>query len=248
MAILLAMNAGIDARATAGLLAQVDERIETVGSVAAVRRRLSAHPWSAVVLDAALSDGDVSTVISLLVDAHVDGAIAVLGPATDSAEHAALLAQGVDAYLTLPYDPRDLVARIAALVRRVRRVRRRVGDPGGGIVRAGPLELDVGRLTIRLAGARRAHLTPTEARVVRHLLAHPGRVLSHQELWTHLLGVEAAQVSSNLVGVSMNRVRRKIEPRPEQPRLIVTVRGRGYRFDVPVESGPSLTVAARGGA
>ncbi len=245
MAILLAMSAGIDARVTAGLLAQVDERIETMGSVAAIQRHLSAHPWSAVVLDAALSDGDGGKVISLLVDAHVDGAIAVLGPATDSAEQTALLARGVDAYLTLPYDSRDLVARIAALVRRVRR---RAGDSDDGIGRAGPLELDVARLTIRLAGARRAHLTPTEARVLRHLLAHPGRILSHPELRTHLLGVEAAQVSSHLVGVSMNRVRRKIEPRPAQPRLIVTVRGRSYRFDVPVESRPSLTVAARGGA
>jgi len=245
MAILLAMSGGIDARVIAGLFAQVEERIETVRNVAAVRRFLSAHHWSVVVLNAALPDGDGGKVISLLVDAHVDGAIAVLGPAANSAEQAALLAQGVDAYLTLPYDPRDLVARIAALVRRVRR---RVGDPGDGIVGTGLLELDVAHLTIQLAGARCVHLTPTEARVLCHLMAHSGRILNHQEIWTHLLGVEAAQVSSNLVGVSMNRVRRKIEPRLEQPRLIVTVRGRGYRFDVPVESGPSLTVAARGGA
>ena len=245
MAILLVMSGGIDARVTAGLLSQVDERIETVGNTGDVRLRLAEHPWSAVVLDAALPDGGAGEVVSMLVDARFAGAIAVLGTATDIAERTAWLERGVDEYLTLPYDPRELVARVAALVRRVRR---RAGDSDDGVVRAGPLELAVPHLTVRLAGDRSERLTPTEARLLRHLMTQPGRVVGHQELWTLLLGVEAGEVSSNMVGVYMNRLRRKIEPRPERPRLIVTVRGRGYRLDVPDEPKHSLKVATRSDA
>jgi len=245
MAILLVMRGGIDARVTAGLLSQVDERIETVGNIASVHRCLVERSWSAVVLDAALPDGGVGEMVSMLGAARFAGAIAVLGAATDIAERVALLERGVDEYLALPYDPRELVARIRALVRRVQHC---AGGPTDGIVRVGTLELDVAHLTIQIAGARAEHLTPTEARLLRYLITQPGRVVSHQEIWTHLLGVEAAQVSSNLVGVYMNRLRHKIEPRPERPRFIVTVRGRGYRFDVPNEPERFLTVAARGSA
>ncbi len=245
MAILLVMSGGIDARVTAGLLSQVDEYIETVGDIGGVHRRLSERTWSAIVCDTALPSGGAGEVVSMLVDARFDGAIVVLGVAVDIAERTAWLERGVDEYLTLPYDPRELVVWIAALVRRVRR---RAGDLDDGAVRAGPLELDVSRLTVRLAGARHERLTPTEARLLHYLMAHPNRVVSHQELWTRLLGAEAGQVSSNLVGVYMNRLRRKIEPRPERPRLIVTVRGQGYRLDVPDEPEHSLKVAARGDA
>jgi DNA-binding response OmpR family regulator len=201
--------------------------------VADAPRRLAEGPWPVVVLAAAWCGDDADELVGALADARFEGAIIVLGTTMDGGERIALLGQGADDDSALPYDPGEFVARIAALLCRAHR---RVGKPNGLIVRAGSLELDVAHLTISLPGNRRERLTPTEARLLHYMMAHPGRVVGHQELWMHLLGVDDAHMSSNLVGVYMHRVRRKIELRPDRPRLIVTVRGRGYRFDAPDES------------
>lgn len=249
MAILLVMRGGIDARVTAGLLSQLNEQIVTAGSIADARRRLGERPWLVVVLEATLPDGNAAEVVAVLAKSRFEGAIAILGAAADVGERIALLEGGADDYLTMPYDPSELVARIAALLRRAHR---RVEVLGGGVVRTGLFELDAPHLTILLPGARRERLTPAEARLLYHMMTHPGRVMGHQELGMHILSIgaegstDSARISSNLIGVHITRVRRKIEPYPARPRLIVTVRGRGYRFDVPDESEQAPRGAARG--
>jgi len=214
------------------------QAVQIEGSVsplkaADARRGLAEDLWPTVVLEAALCGGDTDELVGALADVRFAGAIVVLGTTVDGGERIALLGRGADDYIALPYNPGEFVARIAALLRCAHW---RVGKPNGLIVRAGSLELDVAQLTISLPGNRRERLTPTEARLLHYMMAHPGRVVGHQELWMHLLGVDDAHMSSNLVGVYMHRVRRKIELCPDRPRLIVTVRGRGYRFDAPDES------------
>ncbi len=109
------------------------QAVQIEGSVsqlkaADARRRLAEGLWPAVVLEAALCGGDADELVGALADARFEGAIVVLGTTVDIGERIALLGRGPDDYIALPYDLGEFVARIAALLRRVRW---RVGKPNG---------------------------------------------------------------------------------------------------------------------
>jgi DNA-binding response OmpR family regulator len=162
-----------------------------------------------------------------------EGAIIFLSTVTQLAVRVRALEEGADDYIVRPYEPAELLARVTATIRRSRR---RLGQGESGIVRVGPVELDVHLLEVSLPGNRRARLTPSEMRLLYYLMTHTERVVAYHELSTWLFGTRAHQVSSNAVGVYMRRVRRKVEVNPDQPRYILTVHGHGYRFN-PVVSG-----------
>jgi len=135
---------------------------------------------------------------------------------------------GADDYLPKPFEPRELVLRINAILRRTPRV-----EP----VRIAPAVLQLGRLRYEPAtgelhdGTAPVRLTQTEAALMRILAARPGQVVSREQLIEHLgrdrgPGGEATQ--ERAVDVQMTRLRRKLEPDPRSPRYLQTVRGEGY--------------------
>ena len=133
---------------------------------------------------------------------------------------------GADDYVTKPYSPRELVARIRAVLRR----RSAEGDePTQPTLSAGPVRMDVDRHVVTVAGCAVA-LPLKEFELLELLLRNAGRVLTRGQLIDRVWGADYVGDTKTL-DVHVKRLRSKIEPEPSTPQFIVTVRGLGYKFE-----------------
>jgi DNA-binding response OmpR family regulator len=135
---------------------------------------------------------------------------------------------GADDYVVKPYSLRELISRIRALLRRT------YGDlalaPKEGRVAFGPIEVDLERWLVYRDG-QLFDLTPTEFRLLRYLVTHPGRPFSREALIDAVWGYDTLVGSERTVDVHIRHLREKLEPDPTHPRWLVTVRGVGYKFE-----------------
>lgn len=132
---------------------------------------------------------------------------------------------GADDYVTKPFSPREVVARVRAVLRRGQT------QPVASVLRAGDLILDRDRREVRLRDAP-VELTPTEFELLAVLMASPQRVFSRAALLEAVQGV-AFEAYERTIDAHIKNLRRKIEADPANPQLIVTVRGAGYRLEAP---------------
>ena len=153
-----------------------------------------------------------------------DVPIVMLTAREEEVDRVAGLALGADDYVVKPFSPRELVERVKAVLRRVAPRR----DPGSRLLRHAGLILDPARHRVTVDGAP-VSLTLSEFTLLEALMRTPGRVFTRGELLHELHGDEAVVVD-RVVDVHVNKLRKKIETDPAQPRYILTVRGLGYRF------------------
>jgi len=136
---------------------------------------------------------------------------------------------GADDYVVKPFSLRELTSRIRALLRRAYGDLAAV-DAASEQVRFGDVEIDMERLLVRRNG-RPVDLTPTEFRLLRYLVAHPGRPTSRQALIEAVWGYDSEIGYDRTVDVHVRHLRQKLEADPAHPRYLVTVRGMGYKFE-----------------
>ncbi len=132
---------------------------------------------------------------------------------------------GADDYLTKPFSPRELLARVEAQFRRVEMD----AAPPEMLQLPGGIEVDLARLEVHRDG-QVLPLTPREGDILKYLIRHRDRVVTRDDLLLDVWHYQSANVETRTVDIHIVGLRRKVEPDPAQPSLIQTVRGKGYRW------------------
>ena len=201
-------------------LGGVGYRVEVAETGRAGLERLSREPFDAAVLDLMLPDMDGLDVCRAL-RARSPLPVLMLTARGDAADRIVGLEMGADDYLPKPFEPRELLARLRAILRRgaVRE---------GKALRFGRLEIDRDARVVRKDGEVRA-LTSYQFDLLCALAASPGRVLSREALMSRVRGT-ALEAFDRSIDVHISRIRAAIEDDARRPRRILTVRGAGYVF------------------
>jgi DNA-binding response OmpR family regulator len=199
--------------------------VEVAGSLAAGRARIAAETFDALVLDLMLPDGDG---LDLCRDLRGDARtrqlpLLMLTARGEPMDRILGLELGADDYLPKPFEPRELLARLKALLRRATPV---AGDDE--VMRFGRLEVDLGARMARLGGVP-CDLTSHQFDLLVVLAQNPGRVLSRDQIMDSLKG-HPLEAFDRSIDVHISRIRAVIEDDPKQPRRVLTVRGAGYVF------------------
>lgn len=151
----------------------------------------------------------------------------VLSAHHSESEKVRLLDEGADDYVTKPFSPRELLARVRAQMRRARMAE----VPGeGSAVTIGDLVIDTAARTVR-RGGENVHLTPTEWELLRAFLRDAGRTLTHRQLFRAVWAASSGDPQQYL-RVYVANLRRKLEPDAVRPKLIITEPGVGYRLEL----------------
>ena len=154
-----------------------------------------------------------------------DVPIIMLTAREDEVDRISGLTLGADDYVTKPFSPRELVARVKAILRRTRLQTRDEQT----VFSAAGLVLDTEKIQVTLHGER-IPLTPHEYKLLEALMSGRGKVLSRQKLLEYLYPNDEAIVIDRVVDVHIGKLRQKLKEDPANPRFILTVRGIGYRF------------------
>jgi two-component system KDP operon response regulator KdpE len=194
--------------------------VETAATAEEALAKAAMRPPEGVILDLVLPDGSGTDVCREL-RRWSDVPVLVLSAVGDEQQKVAALDAGADDYLTKPFGVEELLARLRAALRRSE-------APAEPRVELGALVVDLERRLVTLSG-KPLPLTPTEFGLLRLFVRNEGKLLTHQtilrEVWGPSYGSE-----SHYLHVYVSQLRRKIEPDPARPRLLLTEAGAGYRL------------------
>jgi DNA-binding response OmpR family regulator len=212
-----------------------DLRVTAVATGAEMAQVLAQHAIDLVVLDLRLAAEDGMELARKLREAGATPIIIVTGR-HDEADRVMGLELGADDYVTKPFSPRELLARIRAVLRRYQTAREVLArSDKRRAYRFAGWELNLGSRRLTSPEGCRVDLSNGELNLLQALCAAPQRVLTREQL-LDLSRLNGAEVYDRSIDVQILRLRRKIEPNPAQPRYIRTERGAGYVFSVPVQA------------
>ena len=205
-------------------LGQAGFRITVAAAGAAALRRLTAEaPYDAVVLDLMLPDMDGLDVCREI-RTRSDTPVLMLTARGDAIDRIIGLELGADDYLPKPFEPRELLARLRAVLRR----RFPASAAAHALLHFGRLDIDAAARAVLLDGVRR-ELTSYQFDLLLVLAENAGRVLSREALMDKVKG-EQLEAFDRSIDVHVSRIRAAIEDDPKKPRRVITVRGAGYVF------------------
>jgi two-component system alkaline phosphatase synthesis response regulator PhoP len=210
----------------ADLLTAEGHRVESVSDGEAGLAKATQEKFVLIILDVMLPKKTGFEVCRELRQSGIDTAILMLTAKTQVVDRVVGLKLGADDYLTKPFDPAELLARVEALLRRVNKENR-------VDVRSfhfGDVEIDFERAEVRRAG-RPLSLAAKEIQLLRYLVNHRDRVVPRDEILQQVWEYDS-EVSSRTIDVHIAWLRQKVD-NPQNPKFIQTVRGKGYRFTQP---------------
>jgi two-component system, OmpR family, KDP operon response regulator KdpE len=205
-------------------LATQDYAIAEAADAGQAQAHLKSEKTDLIVLDLGLPDRNGLDFLKDLRSGGIDVPVVVLSSRTDEAGIVQALELGADDYVTKPFSMNELIARIKVALRH--RLQEQGEKP---VFKVGELSVDLVRRVVKL-GDNEVKLSPREYEILRTLVRHAGRVLTHQALMREVWG-GIADVQN--LRVHVRQLRQKIEPDPEQPRYILTETGVGYRLRAP---------------
>jgi two-component system KDP operon response regulator KdpE len=185
-------------------------------------RTATLQPIDFVIVDLAMPDMDGSDVVERI-RSWSSVPIIVLSVRSNEAEKVRLFELGADDYVVKPFGMAELLARVRAALRR--HMRAATGEPS---VKVGPLTIDLAARAVTLNGTRLG-LTPKEYRLLQILAQHVGNVVTHQHLLREVWGSVHEQ-DTHYLRIFVRKLRQKIEPDPNAPRILLTELGVGYRL------------------
>jgi DNA-binding response OmpR family regulator len=199
--------------------------VDTAGSLNAGRQRLEQGAYDALLLDLMLPDGDGLDLARALREQPRTRRLPLLMLTArgEPMDRIVGLEIGADDYLSKPFEPRELLARVKALLRRAA-----PAPADDEVLRFGRLEVDLGARQARLDG-QPCDLTGHQFDLLAVLASHPGRVLSRDQIMDALKG-HPLEAFDRSIDVHISRIRAVIEDDPKSPRRVLTVRGTGYLF------------------
>jgi DNA-binding response OmpR family regulator len=200
-------------------------RVDAVADGETAIERASSQQFDVVLLDVALGSGPNGYEVCRTLRAQRNIVPIIMLTALDSEADAVQgLEAGADDYVTKPFGLAELRSRIRAVLRR--------SGPralGGEVLSVGPVRLDRNRREVTVRGEP-VRLTFSEFELLACLMSEPGRLLNRQELLRAIWG-DSAYRDPRAIDVHIRHLREKLEEQPDDPRLIMTVRGAGYRFE-----------------
>ncbi len=199
--------------------------VVTASTAAAALQAFAESPCVLAVLDVMLPDSDGFELARQLRE-RSDVPIIMLSARDSDVDKAVGLGVGADDYVTKPFSPLELVARVKA---HLRRYGASSADTSDEIVETGPVRIDVARRRVTVRGAE-VELTAKEFDILRLLAEHPGRVFTKSQIYEAVWHEEPFG-DLGTVQVHMRRLRTKIESHPDRPELLTTVWSIGYRFE-----------------
>lgn len=202
-----------------------DYEVSTAGTVAEATKRIAAEVPDIVVLDLGLPDGDGKDVIRRVRE-WSDVPIVILSAREREAEKIDALDLGADDYVNKPFGVGELMARMRAALRH--RMQRRAETP---VLRVADIEIDSVRHRVTRAGSE-VKLTPKEFELLSFLARHAGMVLTHKQILTAVWGPAHSQ-DTQYLRVYIGHLRQKIEADSDDPKLVLTEPGIGYRIAEP---------------
>ncbi len=219
----------------ADYLGENDVRVTTVATGEEMARVLDEQAIDAIVLDLRLA-GEDGMELAKKVRAESTIPIIMVTGKKDEADRVMGLELGADDYITKPFSPRELLARVRAVLRRYKVLQDILParDEKRRAYRFGGWELNLRTRRLTSPDGERIELTNGEFSLLQAFCAAPRRILSRDQL-LELSRLNRAEVYDRSIDVQILRLRRKIEPKPSHPEYIKTERGAGYMFDVAVD-------------
>jgi len=209
-------------RLTTDFLVHAGFRVVSSGTADGALRLVRTERPDLLILDLGLPDGD-GLDVARAIRRTSDLPIIMLTARTEESDTLVGLELGADDYITKPFSPRELVARVRAVLRRAE-----TAHAPTDVISVGGLSLDVDRMLVTVEG-QRVDLTPTEFQLLSAMARQPGRVFTRAQLLDAVHGV-AFESYERAIDAHVKNIRRKLEPAPHTPRYLLTVFGVGYRL------------------
>ncbi len=203
-------------------------RISTAANGDELREALRAGKVDLILLDLGLP-GEDGLELTRYLHSHWHGPVIIVSGRGESVDRVVGLELGADDYVTKPFDLRELLARIRSVLRRSAHGQESAGAANHAILVFRDYRLDTASHALRTADGEEVPLTSGEYDLLKLFLEHPQKVLSRNDIMTHIHGRDAGPFD-RAIDVQIGRLRRKIETDPAQPSLLKAIRGSGYMF------------------